>query len=236
MRVDAVNASLRKIAFSESTHVQIVASQTRADDIGQFRAKLRACLEKGLKPDDEDRLRIFTHIRELIAQFEKDEPWAKRVTDARNWLEFGVREIADADKREVNYYSASSGKSGGQKAKLAFTILASAITAQYGLVTAESDAKTFRLVVIDEAFARTDEANSQRALELFKKLDLQLIIVSPFDAKSRIVENYVDSFHLAVNPDGNNSRLCRASRAEYEGALAGNSEPQKNEAADAVIS
>ncbi len=234
MRVDAVNASLRKIAFSESTHVQIVASQTRADDIGQFRAKLRACLEKGLKPDDEDRLRIFTHIRELIAQFEKDEPWAKRVTDARNWLEFGVREIADADKREVNYYSASSGKSGGQKAKLAFTILASAITAQYGLVTAESDAKTFRLVVIDEAFARTDEANSQRALELFKKLDLQLIIVSPFDAKSRIVENYVDSFHLAVNPDGNNSRLCRASRAEYESALAGNSESQKKETADVI--
>lgn len=118
----------------------------------------------------------------------------------------------------VNFYSASSGKSGGQKAKLAFTVLASAIAAQYGLLSADGGADTFRLVVIDEAFARTDEANSQRALELFKSLGLQLIVVNPFDAKGHIVEDYVDSFHLAVNPDRNNSKLRRASRAEYESA------------------
>jgi uncharacterized protein YPO0396 len=127
--------------------------------------------------------------------------------------------LANTDKREVNYYSASSGKSGGQKAKLAFTILASAICAQYGLLGADSEADTFRLVVIDEVFARTDEANSQRALKLFQRLGLQLVVVNPFDAKGRIVEDFVDSFHLAVNPDGNNSKLRRASRAEYDAAV-----------------
>lgn len=105
-----------------------------------------------------------------------------------------------------------------REAKLAFTILASAITAQYGLLGADSEADTFRLVVIDEVFARTDEANSLRALRLFQKLGLQLIVVNPFDAKGRIVEDFVDSFHLAVNPEGNNSKLRRASRAEYEAA------------------
>lgn len=217
-RVESVNRALRKIAFSDTTHVQIVAPATRADDIRQFRAELRECLAGGLNPTADDRLRIFARIRELMTKFEKDEAWTRRVTDARNWLEFGVREIADADGREVQFYSASSGKSGGQKTKLAFTILASAITAQYGLIGADTEADTFRLVVIDEAFARTDEANSQRALELFKQLGLQLIVVNPFDAKGRIVEDYVDSFHLAVNPEGNNSKLRRASRAEYESA------------------
>jgi uncharacterized protein YPO0396 len=109
-----------------------------------------------------------------------------------------------------------------------------AITAQYGLIDAGSEAETFRFVVIDEAFARTDEANSQRALELFKTLGLQLVVVNRFDAKGRIVEDYVDSFHLAVNPDGNNSKLRRASRAEYEAArdeAQGNGAPKLGEQA-----
>jgi uncharacterized protein YPO0396 len=217
-RVEAVNESLVAIPFSDTTHVQITAPATRADDIKQFRARLKDCLRGGLQPSADDRLHIFKSIRELIGDFEKDENWTRHVTDARHWFEFGVRELTDADKREVNYYSASSGKSGGQKAKLAFTILASAISAQYGLLGADSEANTFRLVVIDEVFARTDEANSLRALRLFQELGLQLVVVNPFDAKGRIVEDFVDSFHLAVNPDGNNSKLRRASRAEYDAA------------------
>lgn len=217
-RVDSVNGALHKIPFSDTTYVQIVAHPTRSDDIRQFRAELKDCLAGGLNPTADDRLRIFTRIRELMTKFEKDDVWTRRVTDARNWLEFGVREIANADGAEVQFYSASSGKSGGQKAKLAFTILASAITAQYGLVNAETDANTFRLVVIDEAFARTDEPNSQRALDLFKTLGLQLVVVNPFDAKGRIVEDHVDSFHVTVNPEGNNSKLRCFSRAEYEAA------------------
>lgn len=218
-RVESVNQALVTIPFSDTSHVQITAPPTRADDIKQFRSRLKECLRGGLQPSSDDRLHIFKSIRELISNFEKDEAWTRHVTDARNWFEFGVRELTDADKREVNYYSASSGKSGGQKAKLAFTILASAICAQYGLLGADCEADTFRLVVIDEVFARTDEANSQRALKLFQKLGLQLVVVNPFDAKGRIVEDFVDSFHLAVNPDGNNSKLRRASRAEYDAAV-----------------
>jgi uncharacterized protein YPO0396 len=217
-RIELVNGALRRIPFTDSTYVQVVAQGTRGDEIRQFRAELKECLAGGLNPSAEDRLRIFTRIRELMTKFEKDDAWTRRVTDARNWLEFGVREHTNDGGREVNFYSGSSGKSGGQKTKLAFTILASAISAQYGLLTAGAEEDAFRLVVIDEAFARTDEANSERALKLFKELGLQLVVVNPFDAKGRLVEDYVHSFHLAVNPGGNNSKLRRASRAEYDAA------------------
>lgn len=217
-RIASVNTALRKIPYSDTTHVQIVAAATRSDEIRQFRAEVKECLSGGINPSPDDRLRIFGRIRDLIAKFEKDDVWTRRVTDARNWLEFGIRELADSDGREVNYLAGSAGKSGGQKAKLAFTILASAIAAQYGLLDAKREADTFRLVVIDEAFARTDEGNSRRALDLFKSLGIQLVVVSPFDAKSRIVEDYVDSFHVAANPESNNSKLRRASRIEYEEA------------------
>lgn len=224
-RIRLVNKALKRIPFSTETFVQIVSNQNRSPEIREFLAELKNCIAGGIHPSDEDRARIFANIRKLMDKFEKDAPWTQRVTDARNWMEFGVRELTKAEEREVNYFAASSGKSGGQKARLAFTILASAIMAQYGLAGNEDSSKTFRLVVIDEAFARTDEENSRQALELFQSLGLQLIVVSPFDAKARIVEDFVDSFHLAVNPERNNSRIRRASRAEYDAAKEGAAAP-----------
>lgn len=214
-RIDAVNQSLHRIKFSKrETHVQIVVSPTRANEIHEFRAALKRCLSHGIMPTPEAQTEIYAKIRELIAQFENQPEWTNRVTDVRNWLDYGVKEIYTATNKEAEYYSASSGKSGGQKSLLAFTILASAITAQYRLTGEKDDLHRFRLVVVDEAFGKTDEENSQRALELFKELGLQLLIINPFDAKSRIVENYVDSYHL-VSVRDNVSSLRRATRDEY---------------------
>jgi uncharacterized protein YPO0396 len=218
-KIAAVNASLRDIAFTATTYVQIVDRVVTGGEIGPFKAQLRECIAGGINPTTEDRMRIFHAIRSLLDDFSAKPEWAERVTDVRNWLEFGVRELSRADDRQVDYFAASSGKSGGQKARLAFSILASAILSQYGLAASGSSPdSTFRLVVIDEVFSRTDEENSRRALDLFQKLGLQLIVVSPFDAKARIVEDYVDSYHLALNPERNNSSLQRATREQYEQA------------------
>jgi uncharacterized protein YPO0396 len=216
-RIEAVNESLKNIKFSKETHVQITVSPTKTDETRIFRAALKQCLAHGIMPAPEEQERIYTKIRELISQFDAQPEWTNRVTDVRNWLEYGVRELYTADNTEAEYYSASSGKSGGQKSLLAFTILASAITAQYGLCGGKDDVNRFRLVVVDEAFGKTDEENSQRALDLFKELGLQLVVINPFDAKSCIVENYVHSYHLVTMQDDVSS-LRRASRAEYEAA------------------
>lgn len=215
-RIQLVNTALRDIEFSAGSYLEVVAVPNRAEEITTFKDQLMACLSRTLNPPPEERPRIFKQIQILMQRFDTDEPWMRRTTDVRNWFDFGVKVRRKSDNSEVEYLDKSSGKSGGQKARLAFAILASAITAQYGLVGAGNESDTFRLVVIDEVFARTDEENSQRALELFRKLGLQLLIVSPFDAKGRIVEDYVDSFHLTTNPNGNSSHIRRASRVEYE--------------------
>ena len=217
-RIDLVNGALRRIPFTNESYVQIKPAATANREIGEFRARLKACFEGGLHPSAAQREGILTNIRGLMEDFRSKEDWTRRVTDARNWVEFGVRELAADDGRELNFLTGSGGRSGGQKAKLAFTILASAITAQYGLADAPDNPNAFRLVVIDEVFGHTDEEYSRQALDLFKNLGLQLIVVNPFDAKARIVEDYVDTFHLTANPERNNSRISRASRAEYKAA------------------
>jgi len=215
-RIEEINGALHGIDYADDTYVQLRLVSRLGHDAADFRRKLRDCFEHGIAPAPDERLRIFERVRLLLEQFQRDPDGTQRVTDVRNWFAAGVRELRRADDVEVNYYAATTGKSGGQKAKLAFTILASALSAQYGLSTAPVDAPNFRLVVIDEAFSRTDESNSIRAMELFARLGFQLLIVGPFDAKAKLAVPFVQTIHLASNPAGNSSRLIALTREQVE--------------------
>jgi uncharacterized protein YPO0396 len=52
---------------------------------------------------------------------------------------------------------------------------------------ASSDRRDFRFAVIDEAFGRGSDASTRYALELFAKLGLQLLIVTPLQ-KVHVIE------------------------------------------------
>jgi uncharacterized protein YPO0396 len=217
-RIEEINSALRNIDYGDDTYVQLRLVTRQVQDVADFRRALRGCFEHGIAPAPEERMRIFERVRLLIEGFHRDPQGTQLVTDARSWFAAGVRELRRRDDGEVNYYAATTGKSGGQKAKLAFTILASALSAQYGLSTAPLDAPNFRLVVIDEAFSRTDESNSTRAMQLFSRLGFQLLIVGPFDAKAKLAVPFVHTIHLASNPGGNSSQLTTLTREEVEAA------------------
>ena len=193
--------------ISESTYVQLRLVNRPNLHVSDFRRSLKECFEYGLAPAPEERLRIFERVRALLERFQADPDGTQRITDVRTWYSTGVKELRQQDNSEANFFAATTGKSGGQKAKLAFTILASALTAQYGLSQAQPDNSNFRLVVIDEAFSRTDEENSQRAMQLFASLGFQVVIVGPFDAKAKLAVPFVRTIHLASNPTGEKSQL-----------------------------
>jgi len=218
-RIAQVNAALRRLDYSTGSYVEIDVRERGEAAVSLFRKQLRAILGMGMQLDDEARLGLFEKIRSLIEELKKPD-WTNLVADGRNWLDFGIRECRQSDGTELDYFDSSQGKSGGQKAKLAFTILAAALCAQYGLAEDAGAVEGFRLVVIDEIFARTDEANSRRALELFRAMGFQLILAAPWEAKVRIAEPFVDSYHLAVNPEHNGSAIHRATREAYEEAAA----------------
>jgi uncharacterized protein YPO0396 len=215
-RIVQVNTALAGLEYSPGVYVELDERPTRDAAIRDFKARLRDCLSAGLHPDENQRLELYKKIREIVTRFGKEPDWTAHVNDSRLWLDFGVRERRRADGVEINYLDSSTGKSGGQKAKLAFTILSASLLAQYGLADDPHREDSLRLVVVDEVFARTDEPNSRRALELFRRMGFQLLLAAPWKAEARIAENYVDSFHLTVNPNGDASRVKRASRTEYE--------------------
>ena len=137
-----INAALQQISYSEDTYVQLRLAVRPSTEVAEFRRHLRSCFDFAISPTREEQLQIFERVRLLVERFAQEPEATQRVTDVRNWFAAGVQELNRADAREVNYYSATTGKSGGQKAKLAFTILASALAAQYGLSAASPTLRT----------------------------------------------------------------------------------------------
>jgi uncharacterized protein YPO0396 len=214
--IGSLNDSLRLIDYTPSTYIQLCFDPAIDSEVRDFRTQLRACLPDVTQPRTaEANEASFQRIQSLIKRFEQEERWSAKVTDVRNWLDFSAEERYREDDTTKNYYNDSSGKSGGQKTKLAYTILASAIAYQYGLDEPDERAQAFRFVVIDEAFVRSDEMNARYAMELFKQLDLQLLVVTPLD-KIHVIEPYISACHYVTNnQEENDSRVYNFTIEEY---------------------
>ncbi|HEX4044419.1 MAG TPA: ATP-binding protein, partial [Gammaproteobacteria bacterium] len=220
-RIKAINNSLCNIEYNIGTYITLLIDPVQDVDIRDFQQNLRYCLQNTLNEQnfyDEEK---FLQVKTLIERFngregmaDLDRRWTQKVCDVRNWFNFSASERWLEDHNEKEFYSDSSGKSGGQKEKLAYTILASALAYQFGLQWGVTHSRSFRFVVIDEAFGKGSNESTRYALELFKKLNLQLLIVTPLQ-KIHVIEDYVRSIHFIANPNGCDSVIRNLSIEEY---------------------
>ena len=195
-----LNDALRRLAYRAGTHMQLIPQDCQDLEILKFKRQLRDCLSdafEGSMEADEDR---FRRIEKLIIDLRDGDRYRDKVTDVRQWFDFFASEVVDDTGVERSRYSDSSGRSGGEKAKLAFTILAAAIAYQYGIDPNNDTSDSFHFVVVDEMFSKVDDDHALYALELFKTLQLQLLIVSPLDAKARVTEDHV-GYYVLVTKD-----------------------------------
>jgi uncharacterized protein YPO0396 len=218
--IKELNESLKQIKFHSTppTYIQIDSKEVR--DYGEtgittFRHALRDVFANISRLHDPQELEVsFRKIKAIVEKLIHDEPWRKKVTDVRNWLEFGAIEKHSLDDTARQYYDDSQGLSGGEKAKLAYTILASAIAYQFGINHRIDQFKSFRFVVVDEAFSKVDPENARFAMDLFQQLNLQLMVVTPLD-KINIVEKYIHSVHYVENKHRKNSAVYDLTMQEY---------------------
>jgi uncharacterized protein YPO0396 len=222
-RIARINDSLTQIPYNTGRYIVLEALPTPDADIRDFQTELRACTEGTLTGSDDTQYseskflqvkRIIERFRGREGQSELDRRWTTKVTDVRNWFVFAASERWREDNSEHEHYSDSGGKSGGQKEKLAYTILAASLAYQFGLEWGAVRSRSFRFVVIDEAFGRGSDESAQYGLRLFAQLNLQILIVTPLQ-KIHIIEPFVSSVGFVQNEDGRASKLRNLSIEEY---------------------
>jgi uncharacterized protein YPO0396 len=222
-RVDLINRSLEAIDYNPGRFIKLVAQPSPDAELRDFQQDLRACTEGTLTGtlDEQYSEAKFLQVKSIIDRFrgreglsDADRRWTAKVTDVRNWFLFSASERWHADGAEYEHYSDSSGKSGGQKEKLAYTVLAASLAYQFGLEWGAVRSRSFRFVVIDEAFGRGSDESAQYGLRLFQQLNLQLLIVTPLQ-KIHIIEPFVASVGFVHNEAGRDSRLRCLTIEEY---------------------
>ncbi len=228
-RIARINESLTKIDYNAGRYIVLETQAALDADIRDFQTELKACTANSLTGSEDAQYSEskFLQVKSIVDRFrgrdgqsEHDARWTAKVTDVRNWFVFAASERWREDDMEYEHYSDSGGKSGGQKEKLAYTILAASLAYQFGLEWGAVRSRSFRFVVIDEAFGRGSDESAQYGLRLFEQLNLQLLIVTPLQ-KIHIIEPYVSHVGFVHNEQGRASKLRNVSIEAYREEKAG---------------
>lgn len=222
-RIEKINLSLADIDYNSGRFIRLELMQNPDQEIKAFYQNLDACVEGSLTASEDSPYAEakFLQVKALVDRFqgrdgltELDKKWTRKVTDVRYFFQFSASERWREDDSEFEHYSDSAGKSGGQKEKLAYTVLAASLAYQFGLEWGEIKSRSFRFVVIDEAFGRGSDDSARFGLELFKQLNLQLLVITP-KQKIHVIEPYVSHVGFVSNSEGNQSQLRTLSIDEH---------------------
>ncbi len=220
-KIDQLNDALADVEYDRlrGTFMQLDPRRINDGEIELFRRSLRECMDESLESSKEANEARFLRIKSLVEKLGDKEKtnWRNKVIDVRNWYNFAALEINRETKETLSVYEGGASKSGGEKAKLAFTILVAAISYQFDIDPSGETPGRFQFVVVDEMFSKVDDQNATFALELFRQFGLQLLIVAPLDAKARITEPFVDRFlHVVKDAESHKSQLYSMTAREYE--------------------
>ncbi|BBP45431.1 ATP-binding protein [Thiosulfatimonas sediminis] len=141
-RIEKINLSLADIDYNSGRFIRLELMQNPDQEIKTFYQDLDACVEGSLTASEDSPYAEakFLQVKALVDRFqgrdgltELDKKWTRKVTDVRYFFQFSASERWREDESEFEHYSDSSGKSGGQKEKLAYTVLAASLAYQFGL-------------------------------------------------------------------------------------------------------
>jgi len=205
-RVGKINVHLAKVDFDrrteKTTYIQLVAEKTKEQAVRDFRFKMDHALKNILNADESEAVReeCFHQIRGLIEELDRDPKQRDHVIDVRNWFEFKALERYREGNVPKETYAGAGGKSGGEKYRLAATILATAIAYQYDIEIDRPESDTFRFILVDEAMSRMGTEFCEYLFELFQRFHLQILIIHPGDAKLHLTEKYVSRYNVITKP------------------------------------
>lgn len=210
-RLSDVNESLAPVDYNPGSYLQLKTFDLHLPDPTAFRQRLTQLLadQHGQTTGDLDVAESqFLQLRSLVTDLKSDDPekrrWRDTVLDVRRHVEFVAEELERGSNAQLEVYSGSSGKSGGQRQKLTATCLAAAL--RYQLGGSDGGVSQFGTVLLDEAFSKTDSDFTATGMEVFTRLGFQMVVATPLKSVMAL-EEYVGGATFVKMRDRNQSNL-----------------------------
>ena len=226
-----VNDALKLVPYNPDSYLELESIDLQLPDVRDFRDTLTQLFaeQRSQSDDRAENERRFDVLRALVGRLRTDDAWRGVVLDVRRHVQFMAVERERTTGREIERYSGSSGKSGGQRQKLTATCLASALRFKLGGV--DGGVPSYGTVVLDEAFTKTDNEFTATSMKIFTELGFQMVVATPLKSVMTLepfvggatyvsIANRNSSSVLHIQYDLGASRLDlpKATRAEVEEA------------------
>lgn len=219
--IENINQSLKKIVYTRQygTYIAIENKKTTNRKIQDFKEMLntwqpnQSRLQVSTKEERNEILAAcFEKIKIIITKLNEDETWRKEVSDVRNWFDFIAKEYFREDKKLFKTHENTATNSGGEAARLTYTILCSAIAYQFGIT--QGNRKSLRFIAVDEAFSKTDQDMSKYLMVLCQELGLQLMVITPL-TNIHIAEPFISHCHYVEKKLGEKSIVHNLTKEKF---------------------
>lgn len=215
-RIDPINASLRLTEYAPGRHLHVRVDDRRNPEVTDFLQNLSLIAggtlgeTLGAEAGDTARVRAeqrFDRMQALLNRLASSDPsdvrWRQHCLDTRQHVKF-LAEVRDEAGQAVDYFAGAGGLSGGERQKLVIFCLAAAL--RYQLARDGAVTPSYGLVVLDEAFDKTDPAFTKAGLEVFHTFGFQLLLATPLKMLQTL-EDYVGGAAVVLNDSARGSRL-----------------------------
>lgn len=211
-RIGPVNDALRATEYSPGHHLHIEVAERRLPVVHDFLADLATIAAGSLDLADETteeaeaRFAVLNSVMTRLGSTDPhDESWKRQCLDTRLHVSFTAVE-RDASGVAVDYYEGAAGLSGGQRQKLVVFCLAAAL--RYQLTEPGQAVPGYALVVLDEAFDKTDAEFTRAGLDVFRGFGFQLLLATPMKMLQTLEEHVGGAAMVTNSPAGDDSRLA----------------------------
>ena len=210
-RIGPVNDALQDTEYSPGHHLRIEVSERRLPVVADFLADLATISTGSLDLADETqqeaeaRFELLNAVMTRLASSEqRDLTWRNQCLDTRLHVSFTAVE-RDEHGTAVDYYEGAGGLSGGQRQKLVVFCLAAAL--RYQLTEAGDPVPGYALVVLDEAFDKTDTEFTRAGLDVFSGFGFQLLLATPMKMLQTLEEHVGGAAMVTNDAEGRCSQL-----------------------------
>ena len=211
-RIGPVNDALRATEYSPGHHLHIEVAERRLPVVHDFLADLATIAAGSLDLADETaeeaeaRFAVLNAVMTRLGSTDpRDETWKRQCLDTRLHVSFTAVE-RDASGIAVDYYEGAAGLSGGQRQKLVVFCLAAAL--RYQLTEPGQALPGYALVVLDEAFDKTDAEFTRAGLDVFRGFGFQLLLATPMKMLQTLEDHVGGAAMVTNSPAGDDSRLA----------------------------
>ena len=215
-RVDPINRSLLQTEYAPGQHLRLQVIDVQSREVQEFLEDLNSIatgsLEDSmvLEPSPEQRAQAEERYKKLEALLKRMDPsdpanqnWRRQCLDTRLHVRFRA-DVVDAQSQQTNnVFTDAGGLSGGERQKLVVFCLAAAL--RYQLAREGSEVPSYGLVILDEAFDKTDPAFTRAGLDVFSSFGFQLLLATPLKMLQTL-ESYVGGAVQISNREGQGSR------------------------------